>query len=152
MTQVFQTTIYKTECKAVIDHQSKDLARKRWRTVYEPMLIVNLKRTWGKWEFALRHQIQYRIPDHSRTLWLYRIRPRVFLPFKLGRVGLKPYLSNEFFFLEHIGYSENRAVVGLKIPIGGPWSSDIEYMLRSLRPAGDWLEQSIIRAALYLTF
>ena len=130
----------------------KDLARKRWRTVYEPMMIVNMKRDCGKWEFALRHQIQYRIPDHRRTLWLYRIRPRVFLPIKLGKIGLKPYLSSEFFFLEHTGYSENRSVLGLKVPIGGPLSGDIEYMLRFIRPGEHWFEQSVIRAALYLSF
>lgn len=130
----------------------KDLARKRWRTVYEPMLIMNMKHTCGKWEFVLRHQIQFRIRDHQRTLWLYRIRPRVFFPFKLGKIGLKPYLSSEFFFLEHTGFSENRSAFGLQVPFGGPLTGDIEYMLRFIRPGEDWFEQSIIRIALYLRF
>lgn len=130
----------------------KDLARNRWRTTYEPMLIVNMKRACGKWEFALRHQIQYRIHDHRRTFWLYRIRPRILFPFKLGKIGLKPYLYSEFFFLEHTGFSENRTAIGLQVPIGGPLSGDIEYMFRPLRRGDHWLEQSVIRVALHLRF
>ncbi len=130
----------------------KDFANNRWRTVYEPMLIVNMKRACREWEFALRHQIQCRIFDHRRTLWLYRIRPRVFLPFKLSCIYLKPYLSSEFFFLEHTGFGENRVTCGLQIPTPTLFSGEIEYIFRSIKRDDHWLEQSIVRMALYLCF
>lgn len=129
-----------------------DLMHRRWRSIYEPLLIVRLSRSWGKGEVACRHQVQYRIFDHRAPLWLYRLRPELFLPVKFGKIGMRPYIFDEMFFLEESGFTENRAAGALQIPMNTTLSGAIEYIYRSLKAVDRWNHQSIVRFNLNLRF
>lgn len=128
-----------------------DLAQNLWRPIYEPMIFVNMKWSCGQWELDCRHQLQYRIFEHGHPLLLYRFRPRLFLPFKFGKSGIRSYLFDEIFVSEDVGVSQNRAAIGLLVPLDSPVTVSAEYFFRSLKREG-WDSQSVIRFYLALLF
>ncbi len=119
---------------------------RKWHKTYAPMFFLILHKDWKGWEASLRHQVQYLIFQENRpNEWLFRFRPMLFFPIEFGKIKAKPYLFDELFFTDRVGFFENRAGGGLRFPFFESFIGQIEYIYRSLWNGQRWLNQSVIR-------
>lgn len=99
-------------------------------TIYTPILDLFLLRDYGGWKFENRSRIQYLIPEKVGSVMLYRNRLQVITPWKWGKMEFNPYFSEEAFFYEYRGFSENRVLFGGLFSPFCHLESCFYYMLR----------------------
>lgn len=115
-----------------------------WRPIYNPLTDVIFKKEFRKWEFSDRSRFQYLIFEDEKNAWLYRNRLQIRAPWKIGRIGIHPQISNELFFRERRGFAQNRFAVGGIFPLAKKIEGSLQYMLRSLKDIeGNWRNHHI---------
>ena len=118
-------------------------------TVYEPLLDITFKWKLRDWEVQDRVRFQYRIPEIGFNEWIYRNRIRLASPWKWGRLKFNPFLSDEVFFRETSGFSENRFACGGRFTLNKTVQSELFYLLRHIQ-FPDWRPTHVI--GMYLFF
>lgn len=125
---------------------------REWKPIYIPLIDLAGKFDWKKWKFVDRNRIQYLCIDGVENLWEYRNRLKINSPWKLGKIGINPWMYEEAFFREKSGFSQNRFAVGAAIPLNKTITSNLFYLRRHLK----FLESNKWRyfqsLALYITY
>lgn len=121
-----------------------------FRPTFNPFIDIILKQETPLLILYDRSRIQYIIFEHLKNALLYRNRLYVTTVKDFGKMKAKPFVSDEIFFLERLGYQENRLNIGLSWPIE-EMSANISYMLRYRKDlAREWSHQNILYLSLFI--
>ncbi len=128
--------------------------KKKWITEYNPLFDLTFQvATRRGLVLSNRNRIQYRIIPGNHNLWLYRHRIEFIPPYRISKRQTAPFISNEFFWQERWGISQNRLAIGLKIPYHQRTELSLSYMLRSLKDLEKkWIHQNVVHAHFSLHF
>ncbi len=103
----------------------------------------DIGRCWRVWD---RTRVQYFISENV-NVWQVRNCARVYLKIKC----LQPFLGNECFFLERIGFSENRTYIGALLLLGKRLKCTPCYMIRFVK-IEKWRDTRVFMTYLSLEF
>ncbi len=129
--------------------------KNRWEPEYSPALGLNFTKNVKGFEISDRNWALLLMYDKSfgKNLWEYRNRLKVITPWSFSKLGIRPVISDEIFFLQTRGFRENRFFVGLLTPFNETVNFLIGYQLRSIRLKRDgWLNTNILRLSLRFGF
>ncbi len=115
----------------------------QWRLAYEPFGEVLIKKQKGSFEFQFRNRVSYIVREKDTNFWLYRGRLRWVTAWKVNERIYQPYLSNEIFLHSQDGFSQDRIVAGVLVPLIGSILGDFYYMLRFQVGNDHWTHQHI---------
>lgn len=101
-------------------------------TIYNPILDIFILRNYREWKCENRSRFQYFIPEKSRSALLFRNRLQLITPWKWGKMEFNPYFSEEVFFYEYRGFSENRLLLGERFFPFCHFETCLYYMWRHL--------------------
>lgn len=103
-----------------------------------------------------RNRVAYRILPKElggKNRYLYRNRLLFLFPWRMGRMGLNPYFSDEIFWQQAHGFFQNRVNFGLIIPRNNRAFFDVFYSYRSLKNLQDkWVYHNILGLGAYFHF
>jgi hypothetical protein len=105
-------------------------------------------------KFEDRSRMEYRHFDYQADSWRYRNKVTVRLPWKLTRMEIQPYLSDEI----HIGFggtnqfNQNRFSPGVGMNLTKNIKAEIYYLLQSAKSSGRWADTNILGTKLKLVF
>lgn len=119
------------------------LSYSHWKTVPTPMLDIFFH--WAaKDNITLnqRNRFQYNLLPESRDVFLYRNRFQIIFNGKLFGKTIKPFISEEMFFLQYRGFDQNRFILGLKIPLSKHFDVTPSYQLRNIKRHDFWRYQN----------
>ena len=129
--------------------QISHLINHQWDKEHTPLCDLMFYLLKNTWQLSDRNRIEYRILPNSmldgKNRWVYRNRLSLMPPFQLIPFQLSCYLSDEIFWQEGLGISENRALFGLVSPSRRKCWLSIYYMRRWLKTLQkNHLHQNII--------
>ncbi len=113
-----------------------------WEPAYELMGDAFLKFSIGNWKLLDRNRTQFNMPDGQKTAWLYRNLISVTFPFHIGPVT--PVIFNEVFFLERVGFSQNRFAIGGFLKLRRNVKVSTYGLIRQMKASDKWQHQRII--------
>ncbi len=127
----------------------------KWHPSFNPLFEITffLKRKWI--EVSQRNWGLYFIntPPLTRNLWQYRNRLLFLTPWNFTKLQISPVLSEEVFFTEHRGFSENRITFGFRSTLQEKVRLNAGYMLRSLKNSTNSFNQiSVLTLSLMFRF
>lgn len=132
--------------------RSLRLSDREWRNTYSPQLDINLKGKLGEWTLLDRNRIVYNVHDDKRPNILeYRNRFSLVSPWVLGKMRFNPWISDEIFFRDREGFSQNRFIVGGSFPLHSRIKGNPCYIMRHRKRLDEvWTRQNVL--ALYMFF
>ena len=132
--------------------QILQLRGSNWDLTSEPLINVTFAKKKRFGQFQFRNRISYLFRENEPDAWLYRARFRWAGTWELSSMQLEPYVSNEFFFFAHQGFSQDRISAGIVIPFFSCFRTDLYYMIRLLETNEKWIYQQILGTWLNLHF
>lgn len=125
----------------------------KWANLFDPLMDVILYIPGSSWKLADRNRLEYLIDRDRKNLWLYRNRFLAISPWKADFLQLNPFFSNEIFFLQDKGFSQDRVTIGFY----STWASYAKlktyYTWRYLKKKKtNWSYQNILALQLFLRF
>lgn len=131
---------------------AKALEPSDWIRADVPFFEGHFKIERASLEFVQRARINYVIFSDAANEWLYR--HRFLLRFaNRGRCSsFFPFVAEEVFFREGVGFSQNRFEVGGRALFGCWGRGELAYMLRNRRPLGEWIYAHVLRIKLDFIF
>jgi len=109
-----------------------------WAT--ENRLLVPLTSMWSfqGWTVQWRNQLEYR-DLQIRDRWRIRERIAINRPVLIGRLEVRPFVFEELFYDLTLGQrNQNRAAVGVGLPLSRNMEVNLFYISRADRGAFDW--------------
>jgi len=105
-------------------------------------------------KFENRNRIEYRNFQYQADSWRYRNKIAVKLPWKITKIGIQPYLSDEAFF--SFGgtnqFNQNRVSSGVSMSLTKNIKAEAYYMLQSAKGSGRWSDASVLGTKLKIVF
>lgn len=131
-----------------------ELKKRKFKSENEPYLTATL--FWGMkgFKFEDRSRMEYRHFDYQADSWRYRNKVTVRLPWKLTKMEIQPYLSDEI----HIGFggtnqfNQNRFSPGVGMNLTKNIKAEIYYLLQSAKSSGRWADTNVLGTKLKLVF
>jgi hypothetical protein len=129
----------------------------KWQKIYSPLFDLTLQtQTKARWVFKNRNRFQYLISKrvfNGKNRWLYSNKLEVISSMRLTHRKVAPFISNEFFWQETKGISENRFEVGFLIPYHQKTQLNLSYLSRNLKDQSKkWIHHNIIKVHFSLHF
>lgn len=104
-------------------------------------------------KFASRSRLEYRHFDYQADTWRYRNKFDLRLPWKLTKVEIQPFLSDEILLdLRGVNLNENRFYSGLGFSLTKDIKGEIYYLLRSLKNSGTWTDANVLGTKFRILF
>ncbi len=132
-----------------------ELSSGKFKQENEPYVTATLKLKMGNFLFNSRNRFEYRHFDYKSDSWRYRNKFTLKYPFKIGNLGVQPFISDEILFSCFSGtnqFNQNRVSSGLGIDITKNVKAEIYYMLVSIKKPGKWLEANVFGTKLKIEF
>ncbi|MFZ0565049.1 MAG: DUF2490 domain-containing protein [Chlamydiales bacterium] len=124
---------------------------KKLEPVENPLIDLIFYFSSKEWKWSNRNRVQYIIPSGVvKNFWVYRNRLRLTSPWKLTQIKLIPFVDDEVFFRERVGFSENRFAIGGTVQPPDSYHVRTFYMLRHIKLLDRWTHQNIL--GLYFSF
>lgn len=131
-----------------------ELKKGKFKLENEPYVTVTL--LWGLlgFKFEDRNRIEYRHFEYQADSWRYRNKATIKLPWKITRIEIQPYLSDEIFigFGGTNQFNQNRLSFGMGINLAKNVKAEIYYMLQSSKSSGNWVDANVLGTKLKLVF
>lgn len=127
-------------------------ANSRWVAVYDPLIDLFFHKKIRGWKISDRNRFQYFFSDTFPNAWQYRNQITIISPWKWGAIQCNPAFFEEIFFLEHVGFSENRTAIGAHFTPFEVNTFSTFYMLRFLKKQSHWTHQNILYFLLNFSF
>jgi len=132
----------------------KKVAHGKFKEENRPHMNATVK--WEMFGFKLddRSRLEYRHFDYQSDFWRYRNKITAKFPWKLTRLAIQPYLSDEF-CLSFLGraLSRNRAYCGFALGLTDNLKGELFYMLQSDRARnGKWKATNVLGTKIKLAF
>lgn len=135
--------------RQIWDHPRK----MKWRTVASPMIDALFHFDRSNFRFTTRERFQYLIVSKAHNLALFRISGELSYFLRYPHFTARPFIRDEFFFLERNGYAQNRFAVGSFFSWGDKFTLETYYMRRYLRlPIGGWRPTNVVGIQLLFYF
>jgi len=113
-------------------------------------------------DFANRLMLEYRDRTRGEDTWRLREKIILFSPFEsddtrgirsLDRKKLQPYIAEEIFIdLTNEGFNQNRVYFGVRLKFFEHTSTDVHYMLQTLKSDSRWQNNNIIGIDFTISF
>lgn len=120
----------------------------------EHRYIVNAlwKGSWEGLRFDQRFRFEYR-DYHTDPRPRYRHRFKVSLPLELIGINIVPYISEEpFYDIEDHRFNQNRASVGINVPLTEEAKLNLYYMYVSTKGSDDWRGRNVLGTQVTINF
>ncbi|MDE3047294.1 MAG: DUF2490 domain-containing protein, partial [Verrucomicrobiota bacterium] len=125
--------------------QTWRLRQNQWRLDEEPLFELFFH---AGDQFQVRNRISYVIREAAMNFWQYRLRLRyIYTDWKVH-----PFVSNEIFVISRDGFSENRTIAGVSVPLSCFSDWDFYAMLRFLKTDPSWTHQYIFGTHIHFYF
>lgn len=115
-----------------LEQQSDRSYRQEVRLEFEP----TLKGQWGALEVTDRTRVERSWFGDGTDRW--RVRNQVRVTYKPESWEVRPWVSEEGFYILGTGFSENRFTLGASIPTADTDRLDIGYLLRARNTSAGW--------------
>lgn len=125
-------------------YKRSPLSSSHFRPEYSPMMDVSFKTHIKDFELVNRNRVQYLIFHSNHYPWVYRNLTRLKSPWKWTRFAITPYVEDELFFREGVGFQENRATIGFLKKFSNSVSLDLFYIARLIKVSNDWNYNNVI--------
>lgn len=124
---------------------------KYWSTIFSPYVNVMFAQVSNQWSYSWRNFLMYRcIRGSLPSEFRYRTRLQVIFP-KVNYFPIWIYVSEEAFFDQRVGFSQNRLIAGAQYTRKDRFRTAIEYMYRNLKE-NSWSYQNILNIRIHLEF
>ncbi|MCH9609704.1 MAG: hypothetical protein S4CHLAM45_00940 [Chlamydiales bacterium] len=121
------------------------IVRGKWEPLYTPLLDGIYSNSYGKWKFRNRSRGEILIFGEDRkSEWRFRNLTEIKLPIALGKMELTPYIFDEVFFRETVGFVQNRISGGGEFKITDKLTGRIGYIYRTLKGARQWNVDNVL--------
>lgn len=124
----------------------------RWRLEEQPLFDLIFQTSKGNLEFQLRNRFDYTFREADIDFFEYRARARILSQWEAWGCPFSTYLSNEIFVRNIDGFSQDRILVGMVIPLFKHLSGDFYGMLRYQISNNHWIHQYIFGTWFNLLF
>ncbi len=124
----------------------------QWTPLYMPFFEAVLHGNLASWEVSNRTRATYIMVESKEKTWSFRNRLMLVSPFRVTKLCIAPYISEEVFFLQKDGFFQSRFIAGLTTRYSRNFTSKVYYMLRSdkiigllgsSKKRGDWRHQNV---------
>lgn len=134
--------------------QVYELKKGKFVSEEEPYLSASLFWDILGANFEDRSRLEYRHFSFQADAGRYRNKITMGLPWKLTRLKIQPFLSDEGLF--SLGgtnmFNQNRFYAGLSAGLIKNVKLEVYYMLQSTRNPGDWVDANVLGTKLKLSF
>lgn len=132
---------------------AKPSSLRLFRPTYNPFIDVIFKFEPPHLIVYDRSRIQYIISEDRKNLFLYRNRIYVTTKKFFGPLKGQPFISEEVFFVEDIGFEQNRLNFGLSWVLDDDINPKIFYMVRHRKDlVRGWEYQNVFGLMLFTNF
>ena len=122
-----------------------------WRLHYMPFIDATFF-----WPVTMmlsdRNRLIYSMIDSIPAYWVYRNRLRFIMPWSFAYSRINPYIENEIFIHQGLGFNQDRAAGGFMIAITKNLTGRIYYMCRFNKNLSNWIHQNILGIGLVGNF
>lgn len=124
-----------------------------WRTEQRPMAEIYYASILDGWRFSSRSRAEFRRPDWTEKDVRFRQELTVTAPWKMTRLGIKPFLEEEIFYSSRANQIEaNWITLGLSFfPVKG-LKLKAGYRHNRLRVMGEFITRHTLMTGLNLFF
>lgn len=132
-------------------------SNKKWGKERNPLFDLTLQaRSKTGWAISDRNRVQYRIRSKrlgGKKSWVYRNRLEITLPARFTRYRMAPFITDEIFWEESRGISQNRLEGGVFIPYHQRAVLRLAYIYRLLKNKNsDYVNHNVLWAQFSLHF
>jgi hypothetical protein len=120
-----------------------------------PNVAATMKLPLNRYFLSNRFRMDYMIPEESEESeqTIYRNRTQFQMDWKWGSKMLVPFIFDEWFLnLNETEITENRAGIGIGIPIVPHWTAQLYWMRLDEKVGQEWEWHPVIGAQLQLVF
>jgi hypothetical protein len=120
----------------------------------EPYITATLSWDFSGFKFDDRSRLEYNHFDYKDDTWTYRNKFTLKAPWKLTKLEIQPYLSDEIFILFDDGQrlNKNRFSAGLGMRMTKNLKGEIYYMLQDTKSSNKWSAANILGTKFKLSF
>lgn len=142
--------VYRKKCIEVAPGYRQEYFRpgKIWLDRKNPMLDVTFFLP-GKWRLEDRHRVIYHIREDLPSIFIYRNRLRLTTPEVDACLKLQFFIDDEIFYLEDLGFAQNRVSVGIFCGASSWVKGRAYYMYRNLKQGNIWTYQNVLAFHVY---
>ncbi|MCI5051696.1 MAG: DUF2490 domain-containing protein [Simkaniaceae bacterium] len=120
---------------------------------YAPMLDIKFHGPYRGWYFTNRCRAMYVFTNQLKDFWIYRNLYEMRLPIEVTRLKIRPYLADEFFFRQYVGFAQNRVYIGARAQLNPNTTENIYFLYRNRKTLnGQWLHENILGIEFSFTF
>jgi len=130
----------------------RNLVKESLRPGYAPVLDISFLILMQDWQIRDRSGIEYIIHRSNPNHFLYRNRLRIIPPWSFTRFGINPFIEDEIFIRERVGFEQNRLLAGLFYLLQKNTSGELFYMLRYLKTGRSWTYQNVLGLVILFSF
>lgn len=95
--------------------------------------------------FSNRSRIEWRDFETKETVWRFRNKTTVKLPFKVTKLNLQPYIAEEWCInLGENNVNQNRLFCGFSFNMAKNISASVFYMYKTSKITGRWCDTNVI--------
>jgi len=131
-----------------------ELKRDKFKLERAPYAVAAFSWDIKGFKFEDRNRFEYRHFDYQADSGRYRNKITIKLPWKLTRLAIQPFVSDEVFlgFGGVNQFNQNRFSTGLGFNINKGVRAEIYYMLQSSKSAGLWKGANVLGTKLKIAF
>ena len=131
-----------------------ELKKGKFKIENEPYLTATFLGELKGFKFDDRNRLEYRHFDYQTDSWRYRNKLTVKFPWKITKMEIQPYLSDEIFigFGTINQFNENRFSSGLSFNLTKNIKAEVYYMLRCTKGTDMWIDINVLGTKLKLAF
>jgi len=133
-----------------------ELRKGKFKLENDPYMTATLSVEKRGFSLDSRNRLEYRHFDYQDDLWRYRNKFTLKFPWKITKLEIQPYVSNEIFvvFGDNIksDFNQNRFSAGLGMKLTKNIKAEIYYMLQSSKSSDIWKDTNILGTKIKLAF
>jgi len=131
-----------------------ELKKGKFKQESDPYITATLLWDIKGFKFEDRNRIEYRYFDYQADSSRYRNKITMKLPWKLTKIGIQPYLSDEFFvsFGGTNQFNQNRFSSGIGMNLTSNVKAEAYYMLQAAKSSGKWMDTNVLGTKLKIAF
>lgn len=127
--------------------QQWDLVGEKWQPRYDPLVDITWTHKFGKWQVRDRVRSHYFFKPDGDNHWTIRNFTQLSLDLK----SLSPFVADEVFFREYVGFFENRLLLGAQVPVSDKLKCSVYYMWRRVKPVS-WVSTRIFGTFILINY
>jgi hypothetical protein len=131
-----------------------ELKKGKFKIENAPYTTLTLLWDFKGIKFEDRNRMEYRHFDYQADSSRYRNKVTVKLPWKLTKIQIQPYLSDEIL----VGFggtnqlNQNRFSSGIGMSLTKSIKAEIYYMLQTTKSSGKWIDANVLGTKLKISF